>query len=194
MTTDEKGSMRMKKRTKIILLIAGAGLLIASGIFLGKIIFVLSCMSSDTVRDIEKYRELSATPYSVYPALPPDEMLGAYEDADFYYDEMLSPISSYRSYSVTLYYTEDAYAAQKAYLNESVAFVEAASEETGGYEPDFTCGGFRFRTEEGLYFPKCMDFIGFNDNENAICFIHFEDMELDGCRDFPQELTGRGLI
>ena len=182
------------KRTKIILLIAGAVTLVICGIFLGKIIFVLSCMSSDTVRDIEKYRELSATPYSVYPALPPDEMLGAYEDADFYYDEMLSPISSYRSYSVTLYYTEEAYAAQKAYLNESVAFVEAASEETGGYEPDFTCGGFRFRTEEGLCFPKCMDFIGFNDDENAICFIHFEDWELDVCSDFPQELTEKGLI
>ena len=184
----------MKKRTKIILLIVGAGLLIAGGIFLGKLIFVFLSISSDTLRDLGKYRELSSGEYSVYPALPSDELLGDYENADFYYNEMLSPISSYRSYSVTLYYTEEAYAAQKAYLNESVAFVEAASEETGEYEPDFTCGGFRFRTEEGLYFPKCMDFIGFNDDENAICFIHFEDMELDGCRDFPQELTGRGLI
>ena len=58
----------MKKRIKIILLIAGAALLIICGIFLGKLIFVFSCMSSDTVRDIEKYIELSGAPYSVYPA------------------------------------------------------------------------------------------------------------------------------
>ena len=183
----------MKKRTKIILLIAGAATVIVCDVFLSEFIFAFLCCSSKTVKDIDAYKALYDTDH-VCPALPPDEILGDYENVDFYYNEMLSPISSYRSYSVTLYYTEEAYAAQKAYLNESVAFVEAASEETGEYEPDFTCGGFRFRTEEGLYFPKCMDFIGFNDDENAICFIHFEDMELDGCRDFPQELTGRGLI
>ena len=184
----------MKKRIKIILLIAGAALLIICGIFLGKLIFVFSCMSSDTVRDIEKYIELSGAPYSVYPALPPDDMQGDYEDVDFYYDEMLSPISSYRSYSVTLYYGKAQYKAQKAYVNNNKTYVEAAGEKTGGYEPSFTCGGFRFQTEQGLIFPKCMDFIGFNDAEKAICFIHFEDWELDGCSDFPLELVQRGLV
>ena len=184
----------MKKRMKIILPIAGAALLIICGIFLGKLIFVFSCISSDTVRDMEKYRELSGAPNSVYPALPPDDMLGDYEDADFYYDEMLSPVSSYRSYSVTLYYSEEKYCTQKTYVNANKTHIETAGEETGGYEPSFTCGGFRFCTDEGIYFPKCMDFTGFNDKENAICFIHFEDWELDGCSDFPQELVQRGLV
>ncbi len=184
----------MKKRTKIILLIVGAGLLIAGGIFLGKLIFVFLSISSDTLRDLGKYRELSSGEYSVYPALPSDELLGDYENADFYYNEMLSPISSYRSYSVTLYYGEAQYKAQKAYVNANKTYVETVGKKTGGYEPSFTCGGFRFQTEQDLIFPKRMDFIGFNDDENAICFIHFEDWELDGCSDFPQAINESGLV
>ena len=183
----------MRKRTKIILLIAGAARLIVCDVFLCEFIFAFLCCSSKTVKDIDAYKALYGTDH-VCPALPPDAMLGNYESAAFYYNEVLAPISNYRSYSVTLYYDEERYAAQKTYVNENKRYVETAGINTGGYEPSFTCGGFRFQTEQGLIFPKRMDFIGFNDDENAICFIHFEDWELDGCSDFPQELTERGLV
>lgn len=183
----------MKKRTKIILLIAGAATVIVCDVFLSEFIFAFLCCSSKTVKDIDAYKALYDTDH-VCPALPPDEMLGDYENVDFYYNEMLSPISNYRSYSVTLYYGEAQYNVQKTFVNENKTYVAAASFKTGGYDPNFTCGGFRFQTEQGLIFPKCMDFTGFNDDENAICFIHFEDWDLDGCSNFPLELVQRGLV
>ncbi len=180
--------MKRNKTRKTILIIfaclAAAALIAVAGFF----IWIHSLGSSRTVTDMEKYERLCAED-SLLPALPAAECLGSYTAPDFYFAEDHFPVLANRwSYRLTLQYAPEDYAAQAEYLKETGSFVAAAGENTHGYSPEFTCGGFRFFTEDGIYFPKRMDFIGFDDETCRICFVYFEDENLDDGPDFPEFL------
>ena len=186
--------MKRKKSIRIILIIfacfAAAALIAGVGFY----IWISSLSSSRTVTDIEKYERLCAED-SLLPALPAAERLGSYTAPDFYFAEDHFPVFANRwCYRLTLQYAPEDYAAQAEYLKKTVSFVARAGEHTHGYAPEFPCGGFRFFTEDGIWFPKRMDFIGFDDETRRICFIYFEDENLDDGPDFPRFLEQYGLL
>ena len=185
--------MKRKKSIRIILIIfacfAAAALIAGVGFY----IWISSLSSSRTVTDIEKYERLCAED-SLLPALPAAERLGSYTAPDFYFAEDHFPVFANRwCYRLTLQYAPEDYAVQKNFLKQTCSFVAQAGEDTHGYTPDFTCGSFRFSTEEGVWFPKFMSFLGFDDTACRICFVYFEDENLNDGPDFPQFLEQYNL-
>ena len=186
--------MKRKKTLKIILITCACLAAAALIVFAGFWFWVSSLHSSRTVSDIEEYERLCAED-RLLPALPTAERLGNYTARDFFFAEDHFPVIINRwSYRLTLEYTPQDYAAQAEYLKKNVSFVAQAGENTHGYAPEFTCGGFRFFTEEGVWFPKGMDFIGFDDETYRICFVYFEDENLDDGPDFPQFFEMYGIM
>lgn len=184
--------MKRKKPLKIILIIfaclATAAVIACVGFF----IWISSLHSSRTVTDIEKYERLCAEEW-LLPALPEAERCGNYASRDFYFEEEHSMFANRWCYRLTLQYAPEDYAVQKNFLKQTCSFVAQAGEDTHGYTPDFTCGSFRFSTEEGVWFPKFMSFLGFDDAACRICFVYFEDENLNDGPDFPQFLEQYNL-
>ena len=146
------------------------------------------------ITDISQY-EAACEENPNLPALPEEQRLGDFTDIDFRYTERITLLMSQRSYALTAYYSPEDYAVQTAYLNENCTFVEGASWRTDNCDPTFEHNGFVFRTEEdGLDYPKKMNFIGFNDQEHAICQIAFRDIDLDECRNIVSLLSDFDLF
>ena len=180
----------MKKRVIIIVIVAFIAVSALYGIA-RKFFFSKGPL---IITDISEY-EAACGENPNLPALPEAERLGNYADIDFRYTERITLLLSQNSYALTAYYSPEDYAAQTAYLNENCTFVEEASWKTDDCEPIFEHNGFVFRTEEdGLDYPKEMNFIGFNNRKHAICLIVFRDIDLDECRNIVSLLSDFGLF
>ena len=181
----------MKKKKAIIIVIVA---IIAVSAAYGMIHKYFSPQGPLIITDISAY-EATLVETSNRPALPEAQRLGNYSDIDFRYTERITFLLSQRSYALTAYYSPEDYATQTAYLNENCTFVEGASWMTDDCDPTFEHNGFVFRTEEdGLDYPKKMNFIGFNDQEHAICLIAFQDIDLDECRNIVSLLSDFDLF
>ena len=175
----------MRKNRKVTIIISVSilcVLLVFLGLYVGA--RVLFGRGNVTVTSLDKYLALCETDGSL-PAVPEDEFRG-YNDLDFRYEQHLSMLSDERWLRMTLSYDEKTYAEQTARIDESYDFASgAASACTGGYSPDFSFGGFEFKTCSSNVYPKSMCFIGFNKAEQKLCYLYFEDGELDLTDDFP---------
>jgi len=176
----------MKKKTKTVLIVLAAVFGTILVLLIGAIITlsVVFGRGDKAVDSFEEYMALCETG-EYYPEISLDAFKD-YDDIDFHYEQHLWALSSERWYRVILTYNDSTYAKQQEYFNETYDFISNASEDnTGGYSPDFSFGGFEFKTDSCISYPKNMLFIGFNETEKKICYLYFEDDELDSTDDFP---------
>ena len=123
-----------------------------------------------------------------FQTMPTLEELGNYSKIlhyDFYGEGFL--IFSWDADTIIVYYSDEEYEKQKVMLDEKYVF---ENEETASIynseEPTVSIDGYVFRTldTDGTYrweleYPKKIMFIATNDEEKAICYIAYEDMDLD---------------
>ena len=185
----------MKKRTKRIIIVCTSvfGVLAVLSICIFVKLFALLGRGSKTVDSLEEYIVLCETE-EYYPKVPVENFI----DCDrlyFHYEQLLSVLSSERWYCMVRTYDNLSYAKQKALFYKTYSFAtEATEQQTGGYSPDFCFGGFAFHIDSLSSYPKSMLFIGFNEAENKICYLYFEDYELDLTDDFPFFFQQHGFI
>lgn len=147
--------------------------------------FFLFGKGDKTVDSLEEYIALCKSD-EYYPTIPEDITKNC-NQIDFRYEQHLWALSSERWYRIVMTYDDRSFTEQQEHFNQSCDFAfDAAENQTGGYSPDFIYGGFTFKTAVPNIYPKSMLFIGFNEKEKQICYLYFEDYELDSTDDFPQ--------
>lgn len=91
------------------------------------------------------------------------------------------------AYILKASYLQEEFDAQRAYLESRYFFQESVTDNTGdkiiGRDASFTFDGYDFKMlsleEYNLYYPKYFAFVGFSEERKAICFVFFDDMDLD---------------
>lgn len=176
----------MKKTHKIVLIASASVFGVLLLLLAGFLFYVHSIIrdSDLSIASIEEYRARRETD-ACLPAVPEDEFAG-YTEIDFRYEQHLSILSDERWYRMILSYDAAAYAEQTERIEKTYAFAASPGDPAAaGCAPDFRYGGFAFRTCADNYYPKSMRFIGWNEAEQKICYLYFEDGELDFTNDFP---------
>ncbi len=185
----------MKKSRKIILIVSASvlGALMLAAIVFFVPIFIAFGKGNKTVDSLEQYLALCETEV-YYPAVPEDTFYG-YDDVAFRYEKHMWMLSSEQWIRMVMSYDGQAYDEQVKRIYGRYDFIPGATDlTTGGYSPDFSFGGFDFKTESSIVYPKSMLFIGFNRQELKICYLYFSDTELDSTDDFPLFFRQHGFI
>lgn len=158
-----------------------AGLIIVFGIFLT----VLSVGDAPSyITSLDKYYSEQQKHLSL-PEVNTDEFKG-YKDIQFLYKSNFTVISDEQWYRMVMLYDEKSFLKQVKRIDSEYKFVSAEDKDNvGGHSPDFTYNGYEFRTVCEDY-PHQITFIGLDKVNHRICYIYFEDRELDSTDDFPQ--------
>ena len=124
-----------------------------------------------------------------YPeGMPDPESLGSPVDTVFVSYRLSCAIFISDCDSLILTYPPEEYAARTAELNRQDIFhTEPLSSSEDPLPPEFTWEGWHFRylkmgskfSSENLTYPSRMILIGTNDAESAICYLYFNDFDLD---------------
>lgn len=119
------------------------------------------------------------------PEVNTDEFDG-YKDIKFLYRNNYTIISDEQWYRMVMTYDEKSFSQQVKRIDSEYKFVSAEDKDVvGGHSPNFTYNGYEFRTICEVY-PHQMTFIGLDKVNHQICYVYFEDGELDSTNDFPQ--------
>lgn len=202
----------MKKRTKIIIGIVAAVLVLA--IALGWLFLNLMFgQTRKTTSDIAYYQALSGETegantlpflgeqYNISCAydLPWLSELEPYEDYRFNYTARWFYIFEAHSYVLIVRYDTDTYAQQKEKLEADHTWLTAylpGESSDNEHNPVFEMDGFHFRAveEKPHHYPKYMLYVGTSDETREVAYIYFHDGDLDylspTVADFLREETG----
>ena len=177
----------MKKSLKIFLIAIASvlGLTLIASVGFMIMLSVTNSKYNFSVDSFEAYLDRCEADAALpYPS--EKDIFTGYENMDFHFEQNLWVLSSERWYRMVMTYDQPTYTEMTGKIGEAFAFADAASEaHTGGYAPEFQFGGFDFRTCAGNHYPKSMTFIGLNASARKICFLYFQDPELDSTKDFP---------
>lgn len=173
----------MKKRTVIII---GVSLGAWAIIVIGFICFFLFGSLSNS--DINIYKEMKSTDDTA----PDLKDFGKYEDIDFNFFRKHHFIWRSEAYTLKISYDKDTYIKEKKSFKKAYLFSKEPIVMLKGkkLEPEFNIDGYDFRIVSDAYgeaeFPKYIYFFGFNDKENKIAFIYFQDSDLDYIESFEK--------
>ena len=172
----------MKIGMKIFLIILSA--ILAFWVILSIIIgFMIFVPQMDVDTSIDAWVELQEE-HSYLPAI---SEMGYYEDVQCKYQHRENLIISSDAYILRATYSQENFDAQKDYILNTYSFQNTVTDEIGEEtiqkNASFLFDGYDFKMlsleEYELWSPKYFAFVGFCKEKQEICFIYFEDIELD---------------
>ena len=176
----------MKIGMKIFLIILSAilALILAFLVILSIIIgFMIFVPQMDVDTSIDAWVELQEE-HSYLPAI---SEMGYYEDVQCKYQHRENLVISSDAYILRATYSQENFDAQKDYILNTYSFQNTVTDEIGEEtiqkNASFLFDGYDFKMlsleEYDLWYPKYFAFVGFCKEKQEICFIYFEDIELD---------------
>jgi len=119
--------------------------------------------------------------------LPAVSEMGDYENIQCKYQHRENLIVSSDAYILRATYSQENFETQKDYVLNSYSFQDTVTDEIREKNiqksASFSFDGYNFKMlsidEYELWYPKYFSFVGFSAEKQEICFIYFEDIELD---------------
>ena len=180
--------MRKKSTTIIIITVSSILVLITLAfVFLcGSLVFGLFIPVKEISYDIDDWQLLQET-HSYLPAI---SEMGNYETLKCKHQSRENLVISSDAYILSATYSKSEFDIQKEHIEGTYLFQVKVEDEIGesivSKDASFFVDGFDFKMlsleEYDLYYPKYFVLVGFSEEDNMVCFVFFEDMELDYIR------------